>query len=113
LFDCPAILSLMDDPKAALAAGLPTYEAVVRNANAGFASSVSMLVAWRVARNIGIISRPSFEEICEKQISLLKSEIALVANLEQAGRLAGMLSEYEAAWAQAKPRLPLLSPGGE
>jgi Fe-S-cluster containining protein len=108
-----AILSLMDDPKAALAAGLPTYEAVVRNANAGFASSVSMLVAWRVARNIGIISRPSFEEICEKQISLLKSEIALVANLEQAGRLAGMLSEYEAAWAQAKPRLPLLSPGGE
>jgi len=108
-----AILSLMDDPTAAKAAGLPTYHEVVRNSDAGFASAVSMLAAWRVARDRGIISASSFEEICKKQISLLKTEIERAANLELAGRLAAMLSEYERAYAGVRPRLPMLSSGGE
>ena len=109
-----AILSLMDNPAAAQAAGLPTYEAVLRNSESGLRASVSMLVAWRVARNVGIISAQLFEEICEKQISLLKSELERAANLETAAHLAGMLSEYEFASPQARPRLPRLpAPGSE
>jgi hypothetical protein len=108
-----AILSLMDDPGAASAAGLPTYEDVVRHSDSGFASSVPMLAAWRVAKNVGIIAPSVFEEICEKQIALLKLEIARVANLQMASRLMDMLSGYEAAYAKAKPRLPLLSPRSE
>ncbi|MGQ0532358.1 MAG: YkgJ family cysteine cluster protein [Caulobacteraceae bacterium] len=104
------ILALMDDPNAAQAAGLPTYEAVVRNSDAGLGASVSMLVAWRVARNVGIISPRLYEEICEKQASLLKSELERVAKLDLAARLVGMLSEYESA--SAKHRQPLLSAPG-
>ncbi len=108
-----AILSLMDDPRTASAAGLPTYEAVVRHSDSGFASSVPMLAAWRVAKDAGIIAPSAFEELCEKQIALLKLEIARVANLELAAHLVGALSDYEAAHAKAKPGLPLLSRSGE
>jgi Fe-S-cluster containining protein len=107
------ILALMDNPTAALAVGLPTYEQVVRHSDSGMAASVSMLAAWRVAKNAGVIAPRSFAEICEKQIALLKAEIARVANLELAAVLVTMLSGYESAYAQASPRLPLLSPGGE
>ena len=108
-----AILSLMDDPAAVSAAGLPSYEAVVRHSDSGFASSVPMLAAWRVARDAGIITQVLFEEVCEKQIALLKLEIARLANLELAANLVGALSDYESARAKAKPGLPLLSGGGE
>lgn len=106
------ILSLMDNPSAAPAAGLPTYEAVLRSSDAGFGASVPMLVAWRVARNEGIISPQVFNEVCGKQILLLKSALERAANLELAGRLVGMLSDYELASAQARPRLPMLSAPG-
>jgi Fe-S-cluster containining protein len=107
------ILSLMDDPDRAQAAGLPTYESVLRNFDAGYGSSVSMLAAWRVARDLGMISPKSLQDICEKQIVLIEAEIAHAANLDVAARLADMLSGYEAELAAARPRLPLLSPGGE
>jgi hypothetical protein len=96
----------MDDPSAAAAAGLPTYETLAPNSAVGAAASVSMLVAWRVARNAGIISPRQFEEICEKQIALLTSELERVANLELAARLAAMLSEYELASAARRRPLP-------
>jgi hypothetical protein len=108
-----AILALMDNPAAASAAGLPTYDEVLRHSDSGYASSVSMLAAWRVAKNIGLIEPVAFEQICEKQIALLKLEIARVANLKLAAQLVEMLSGYESAYAAARPRLPLLSPGGE
>jgi hypothetical protein len=108
-----AILALMDNPTTALAAGLPTYQEVVRHSDSRLAAAVPMLVAWRVAKDIGLIAPRSFEEICEKQIDLLKSEIARVADLQLAAHLAGTLSDYEAVYAKATPRLPLLSPGGE
>ena len=107
------LLSRMDDPGAALAAGLPSYESVLANSKRGFGTSVPMLVAWRVAKDAGIMAPSSFGEICEQQIALLKREVARVANLELAGRLVEMLSGYEAAYANAKPRLPLLPPRGE
>lgn len=108
-----AILSLMDNPAAAAAAGLPTFDEVVRHAQSGRAATVPMLAAWRVAKDNGIIAPPAFADVCEKQIALLKAEIARAPNLQMAGQLAGALSAYEAAYAKAKPRLPLLSPGGE
>jgi Fe-S-cluster containining protein len=102
-----AILSLMDDANAAQAAGLPSYEQVLRNSDAGYGGSVSMLVAWRVARNVGIIPPRLFEEICDKQAALLRSAIERGAKLDLAARLVQMLSEYESA----KHRLPPVAPG--
>jgi hypothetical protein len=90
-----AILSLMDDPDAAQAAGLPAYEAVLRNSDAGSATAVPMLVAWRIARNLGILSPDTFVEVCQKQISLIKLELGREPDPELAGDLAARLSDYE------------------
>lgn len=97
------ILSLMDDPEAARAAGLPTYDAVVRRSESGARATVSMLVAWRIARNAGILSPQAFDAVCAKQIALIKTELACAADLQLATHLVAMLPEYEAASAQARP----------
>lgn len=97
-----AIVSLMDDPAAARAAGLPTYPALLRGADAGLRATAVMLVAWRVARDVGIISPQLFIELCEKQICLFKSEIERAANLKAAVGLTRLMSDYELACAEAR-----------
>lgn len=90
------IVSLMDDAYAAPSAGLPTYGDVLKNSDAGFGSSVSMLVAWRIARGAGLMTQQTFRDVCERQIRLLNEELARAADLNLAARLAGTLSAYEA-----------------
>jgi Fe-S-cluster containining protein len=96
------LLALMDDADVARAAGLPSYETVLRQAEAGGRVTMSMLVAWRVARNVGIISPVVFVEACERQIALLKEELERGADAALAARLARLLAEYEAAYARAQ-----------
>lgn len=101
-----AIVSLMDDPGVALAAGVPTHNAVIRNSDAGSATAVSMLVALRVARNAGLLAPGEFDEACRKQVALLKSELARGAGLDATASMAVMLSDYEAEL--GRPSLPSL-----
>lgn len=101
-----AIMSLMDDPVAALAAGLPTYDAVLRHSDAGSATSVSMLIAWRVAKNAGLMPSGEFEEICRKQATLLTVELSRGAGLDVTANMVAMLSDYEAEI--GRPSLPSL-----
>jgi hypothetical protein len=90
------LVSLMDRPDAALAAGLPAYTSVLQNSDAGSATSVSMLAAWRVARNLGLLSQQAFTEICRNQIALIDAELARATDLNLAANLAPMRSSYEA-----------------
>jgi Fe-S-cluster containining protein len=102
------LVSLMDDPGAASAAGLPTYEDVLRYADGGSAAAVSMLIAWRVARDAGLISAGSFEEICRKQIALIDSELERVSDVELTIRLLELRSDYELELAKGRNPLPQL-----
>lgn len=70
------LLSLMDSPETAARAGLPTYDDVLINTDNGYAILLPMIVAWRVAESRGIISSDELSSICEKQVTLIKAEIA-------------------------------------
>jgi Fe-S-cluster containining protein len=96
------LVSLMDSPGAASAAGLPTYEDVLHYADGGSAASVSMLIAWRVARDIGLISAGSFEEICRKQIALIDSELGRGPDVKLIVSLLELRSDYELELARGR-----------
>ncbi len=90
-----AIAALMDDNHAALAAGLPTFDDVLSHSDAGHAAVTPMLVAWRVARDAGLISRETFKSVCQNQIALIKAELDCGPDLDVASRLVDLLSDYE------------------
>jgi Fe-S-cluster containining protein len=95
------LVSLMDDPAAAAAAGLPTYEDVLRHAESGSAAIVPMLVAWRVARNVELISAGAFESVCRKQIALIDAELESAPDVTLSINLLALRSGYERELAKA------------
>ncbi|MBC7506358.1 MAG: YkgJ family cysteine cluster protein [Sandarakinorhabdus sp.] len=79
----------------ALAAGFPTYEVVAANSDRGSATMVSMLVAWRVARDIGLLSTSDFRKVCHSQFSLLTAALDAASDPHVHSDLREMLSDYE------------------
>jgi Fe-S-cluster containining protein len=90
-----AVAALMDDRRMALAAGLPTFDEVLRHSDAGNATLAPMLAAWRVARDIGVMSPETFRSVCQNQMALIKAELDRGPALDVASRLFGLLSDYE------------------
>jgi hypothetical protein len=97
------MVSSMDNAEAANRTGLPTYEAILENTNNGYATLLPMIVAWRVAENGGLISAAELRSICEKQLLLIRREIA---RLPSAQDLCGLIPIYEAG-AAGRGRLDL------
>jgi len=88
------MLLMMDDPAMAAAAGLPTYNAVLENSHNGYATTLPMIVAWRIARNEGLMPPEVFEDVCRKQAALIKAHMETLS--ETAGAdLRDMLPAYE------------------
>lgn len=94
-------------------AGLPSYETVLAHHDAGAASSVSMLVVWRIARTLGLLTPAQFDDLCRRQSALLRAEITRVSNPAN-GELHAMLAEYdqEAAAARRAVLDPLVAARG-
>lgn len=67
-----AMIALMDDAEAAREVGLPTLGDVMTNSDRGYATSVPMLVAWRVALRQGLMARAAFDQACRRQIAVLE-----------------------------------------
>jgi len=89
------LLALMDDERLAAAAGLPSYEDVVRNSDDGYASQVPMVVAWRVAEREGMMSSPALGIACRGQAALIRAEIAAGPHGDRLQDLLGNLLVYE------------------
>jgi len=97
------ILLLMDDVEQARAAQLPTYDAVLAQSDNGYATSLPMIVAWRVARKQGLLSADMFEELCRKQASLIKVDMAREREGPAATGRLETLALYEAELRSMKP----------
>ena len=100
-----AIVALMSDPDQARAVGLPSYETVLRNSDAGGASLVSMIAPWRVARRVGILSPSQFDEICRRQSRLLSAEIARCTDPNLSAGFQDMLAQYDIEAANSRQTL--------
>jgi hypothetical protein len=103
-----AIAALMDDKRAALAADLPTFDEVLRQSDAGYATLAPMLAAWRVARDVGAMSRDAFRGACQSQITLIKAELARGPALDMASELFALQAGYEREAAATLPSIGIL-----
>lgn len=87
------MLAIMDDPQAAARCGLPTYEAILSNTDNGYATTLPMIVAWRVAEYRGLISSDELSALCGVQLALIRTEIS---RLPSARDLRELIPVYEA-----------------
>jgi Fe-S-cluster containining protein len=90
-----AIAAVMDDARSAAAADLPTFDDVLRQSDAGYATLAPMLAAWRIGRDLGVLSRDMFADACRRQAALIRAELDRGPDLEAAGRLMGLLADCE------------------
>ena len=67
------LVGIMDDPAQAGAVGIPNYAAVLSNSDNGYATMLPMIVAWRVARDEGLLGDEELRDICRKQADLIRS----------------------------------------
>jgi Fe-S-cluster containining protein len=100
------LVVLMDDPERAKAAELPTYDAILENTDNGYATLLPMIVPWRVARNQGILSSEALEDICRKQVSLIKTEIERSPEDHLLSDLRDTLAVYEFELSKARSSEP-------
>ncbi|MFN3838598.1 MAG: YkgJ family cysteine cluster protein [Brevundimonas sp.] len=101
-----AVTGLMGDPLTARDAGLPTLSDVMTNSDRGYATSVPMLAAWRVALANRMMTRAAFDDVCRRQIALL-------ARFENKAEAAERQALYRAALsADRSPLLQRLSLAG-
>lgn len=77
------LLALMDDPKAADRAGLPTYDEILFNTSNGHATLVPMLMAWHVAEQHGLISSSDLRSLCAKQAGLIKAKFSSLGSHQE------------------------------
>jgi Fe-S-cluster containining protein len=96
------LVELMDDDAQAAAAGLPSYDAVVSNSDNGYASLQPMIVAWRVARQTGLLTAEALTNICRKQAGLIRERIARDASGRASKERLDLLAMYEAENAKAE-----------
>lgn len=64
------LVAIMDDPVEAARAGLPTFEAVLRNSDDGYATMLPMALAWQAAHAEGLLSGEELRDLCRKQAEL-------------------------------------------
>lgn len=102
-----ALVELMEDEARAAAAGLPSHDAVLSASDNGYATMLPMIVAWRVARKVGLLSTEQFNQICAQQADLIRSQVARESSKELLDLLA--LYESEASAAQRLPGQALLN----
>jgi Fe-S-cluster containining protein len=89
------LLAAMDDEGQARLAELPTYAAVLANTDAGYATLLPMIVAWRVAERHGLIAREDLEALCRSQIGLIKAAIARNPAAGRLRELVDLLAVYQ------------------
>jgi len=65
------LVAIMDDPTLAAEADLPSYDAVLRNSDNGYATTLPMTVAWRVACAEGLLSSEEVRDLCRRQADLI------------------------------------------
>ncbi|MHB1204095.1 MAG: YkgJ family cysteine cluster protein [Rhodospirillaceae bacterium] len=87
-----AIVAAVKSP-AADGEEFPRYRDIVRNSDAGGATTVSMHAAWRIAVKAGLLTQTQFDDICGKQAELLRGEIE--NGDAQAALFRDMLEDYE------------------
>lgn len=92
-----ALVELMEDEARANAAGLPSHDAVLSASDNGYATTLPMIVAWRVARRADLLTAERFREICEQQARLIGTRIAQASSKELLDLLALYESEMDAA----------------
>jgi len=98
------MLQLMDDDKQAGAAQLPTFKAVIENANRGYFTQLPMIVAWRAAMRIGLLSSADFTDICRKQLALIKARLPVSGTAELSAELHDLMALYQFELAAAERR---------
>jgi len=101
------LLALMDDDRLAAAAGLPSYEDVLRDSDHGYASQVPMVVAWRVAEREGMMSAEALGAACRGQAALIRAEVAVGPPGDRLQELLGHLLVYERELARLGAAAPL------
>ena len=92
-----ALVELMEDEGRAAAAGLPSHDAVLSASDNGYATVLPMIVAWRVARKVGLLSAEQFSRICALQADLIRTQIARESSKELFDLLALYESEVPAS----------------
>jgi len=103
-----ALVELMEDEARAAAMGLPSHDAVLSASDSGYATTLPMIVAWRVALGAGLLTEDQFKEICARQAGLIKA----LTGRESSKELLDLLALYETE-VSARARLPgraLLNP---
>jgi Fe-S-cluster containining protein len=77
------LLCMMDDPKAAEKAGLPTYDDILFNTQNGHATLVPMFAAWRIAEQNGLITTSDLQRLCANQARLIKANFAALGSPQE------------------------------
>jgi Fe-S-cluster containining protein len=101
------IARLMEQPDEAAKLGLPSSAEVRKNSEAGSASLVAMLGPWRVAQQIGTLTKSQFSAACRAQYDLIQSETMRCNDPTVFASLQQLLEEYRRQ--VAGPTLPALS----
>ena len=90
-----AIIAAMEDESMAAAVSLPSLQAVLDNANKGFATQLPMVVAWRVAVRQGIMTHHAFAEVCRQQARLVRGKLAKLPGGTMRGEYLDLLAVYQ------------------
>jgi Fe-S-cluster containining protein len=91
------MLLVMDDPERARIAQLPSYDEILANSDQGFATMLPMIVAWRIACREGILPRGSLDDLCRKQIALIKARLDRECGGRSSPDLLDTMALYERA----------------
>jgi Fe-S-cluster containining protein len=97
------LIGVMNDPNLAVAAGLPTYDAVLSNSDNGYATMLPIITAWRVANQAGLFSVEELHELCRKQAGLIKTRIARNVTRPASKELLDLLAMYEFGLSKGGP----------
>lgn len=89
------LLAVMDDEPQARLAQLPTYAEVLANTDAGYATLLPMVVAWRVAERHGLMPRDRLEALCRSQVAMIKDGIASNPAPDRLRELVDLLAVYQ------------------
>jgi Fe-S-cluster containining protein len=100
------ILAAMRKPRQATAHGLPTLKAVLKNAEAGRATSSAMMAAWSVAAASGLLSADQLDGLLCIQAELIAASVVAHPQAPDTSMLRDMLHAYGGAPAERREARP-------